>query len=300
MLRVAPDTREAVRDEGAVHRVVCSVLTAAGLPAPPQAHPAVVAAAFTLQAKPGLAPSAILRSMRDTKARESLAPAEPSPHLIRSVTRALSALPTGAGTPGGSRVASWQRPDRAVLDESVARLAATWPLMLSELRVGVAQVALLEGPAIDGFTDFTTHGAIYVNRSRLRTSPRGLPGPVRCAEALVHEGTHTRCNAAQLSAPFLTPSAGSAGPVRTPLRADPRPVAGLFQQMVVLTRSSALYTLLLGGDTTAADALDARRALLVKRARQAIGTLRDRTSLLTGHGLTVLEECAALLRTVAV
>ncbi|MFF1379683.1 aKG-HExxH-type peptide beta-hydroxylase [Streptomyces sp. NPDC058308] len=280
--------------------MVCSVLTAAGLPAPPEAHPAVVAAAFTLQAEPGLTPSAILRSTRDTKARESLAPAEPSPHLIRSVTRALSALPTGADAPGGSRVVSWQRPDRAVLDESVARLAAAWPLMLSELRIGVAQVALLEGPAIDGFTDFATHGAIYVNRSRLRTSPRGLPGPVRCAEALVHEGTHTRCNAAQLSTPFLTTAADSARPVRTPLRADPRPVAGLFQQMVVLARSSALYALLLGGDTTAADALEARRVLLAERARQAIGSLRDRAPLLTGHGLTVLEECAALLRTTAV
>ncbi|MEU5896441.1 MULTISPECIES: HEXXH motif-containing putative peptide modification protein [unclassified Streptomyces] len=238
--------------------------------------------------------------MRDTEDRESLAPAEPSPHLVRSVTRALSALPSGADASEGSRVTSWQGSDRAVLDESIARLAASWPPMLSELRIGVAQVALLEGPAIDGFTDFTTHGAIYVNRSRLRTSPRGLPGPVRCAEALVHEGTHTRCNAAQLSAPFLTPAADSAHPLRTPLRADPRPVAGLFQQMVVLTRSSALYALLLGGDTTAADALDARHALLAKRARQAIGTLRERTSLLTGHGQTVLEECAALLRTVAV
>ncbi|MCT9011634.1 aKG-HExxH-type peptide beta-hydroxylase [Streptomyces rhizosphaerihabitans] len=238
--------------------------------------------------------------MRGTKARESLAPAEPSPHLIRSVTRALAALPTGTDATGGSRVASWQRPDRAVLDESVARLAATWPQMLAELRIGVAQVALLEGPAIDGFTDFATHGAIYVNRSRLRTSPRGLPGPVRCAEALVHEGTHTRCNAAQLSTPFLTPAAGSAHLVRTPLRADPRPVAGLFQQMVVLARSSVLYALLLRGDTTATDALEARRSLLVERAQHAVVTLRERSPLLTDHGLTVLEECAALLRTATV
>lgn len=223
--------------------------------------------------------------------------------------RALAARPRGADLTGGSRLVGWERAERAALDDSRDRLAAAWPEMLTELRICVAQVALLEGRVIDGFTDFATHGAVYVNRARLGASPRGLPGPVRFAEALVHEGTHTRCNAAQLSSPFLTAAADGVDPVRTPLRADPRPLAGLFQQAVVLTRCTELYRRLLNAEhttvtaaehTTVTPALAARRDRLSSNARQAIGTLRQHRGSLTAHGLAVLGECDALLRPTAV
>ncbi|MCW7984304.1 hypothetical protein XF35_02985 [Streptomyces platensis subsp. clarensis] len=305
MLRVAPDAQAARRDEEAVRRVAEGVLAAAGVRAAAAAGPALVAAAFAVQT----ANLPNVTAGTDAATGEPLGPVGPAPHLARSVERALAARPRGADLTGGSRLVGWERAERAVLDDSRDRLAAAWPEMLTELRICVAQVALLEGRAIDGFTDFATHGAVYVNRARLGASPRGLPGPVRFAEALVHEGTHTRCNAAQLSSPFLTSAADGVDPVRTPLRADPRPLAGLFQQAVVLTRCTELYRRLLDAErttatpaerTTATPALAARRDRLSSDARQAIGTLRQHGGSLTAHGLAVLGECDDLLRPTAV
>ncbi|MEU6114452.1 HEXXH motif-containing putative peptide modification protein [Streptomyces sp. NPDC047117] len=317
MLRADPDAREAARDEEAVGRVVCSVLTSAGIPVPATVRPEAVAAAFTVQAgrRPALDEVAERWPLEANAPRAGLEPARPAPYLARSAERALAMLPAAADTMGGSRVAPWRDTERAVFDDSCALLAARWPRMLAELRACVAQVALLEGRAIDGFTDFTTHGAVYINRARLGASPRGLPGPVRFAEALVHEGTHTRCNAAQLSTPFLTVQAADTARVRTPLRPDPRPLAGLFQQAVVLARCTALYERLLEYRTTddtarsgiaallsdapTALALSSRRDHLSTGARQAIGTLYERPALLTGHGRAVLEQCDDLLRPIA-
>ncbi|GAA0463713.1 aKG-HExxH-type peptide beta-hydroxylase [Streptomyces olivaceiscleroticus] len=327
MLRASPDVREAARDEAAVGKVVRSVLASNGMRAPAALHPSAVAAASTVQSgrRPALDEGAERWHaerwhaegwhLEAVATRAGLEPAHPAPHLIRSADRALAALPAGADRTGGARVAPWRGTERAVLDDSCTLLADRWPQMLAELRACVVQVALLEGSAIDGFTDFATHGAIYINRARLGTSPRGLPGPVRCAEALVHEGTHTRCNAAQLSTPFLTTEAGDTAPVRTPLRPDPRPLAGLFQQAVVLARCAALYERLLADGTTSgtdgtapavpalgspvALALASRRDRLSSGARQAIDALYERPALLTGHGRAVLGECDDLLRPIA-
>ncbi|MFC6063955.1 aKG-HExxH-type peptide beta-hydroxylase [Streptomyces ochraceiscleroticus] len=317
MLRAGPDAREAARDEAAVGKVVRSVLASNGMRAPAVLHPSAVAAALTVQSgrRPVLDEDAERWHSEAVATRAGLEPAQPAPHLIRSADRALAALPAGTDKTGGSRVASWRGTERAVLGESCTLLAGHWPQMLAELRACVVQVALLEGSAIDGFTDFATHGAIYINRARLGPSPRGLPGPVRCAEALVHEGTHTRCNAAQLGTPFLTTEAGDTAPVRTPLRSDPRPLAGLFQQAVVLARCAALYERLLEHGTTSATespgiperavgspvalALASRRDRLSTGARQAIAVLYERPALLTGHGRAVLGECDDLLRLIA-
>ncbi|MEV6975012.1 HEXXH motif-containing putative peptide modification protein [Kitasatospora sp. NPDC093806] len=203
--------------------------------------------------------------------------AVPRPHLERSVARALRALPPprrqpdhgrpGHGQPDdgrpavgdrgpvpddglpatpGSVVVRWREREAGALGEAAALLAVAWPEAHRELGTVLAQIALLEGPAIDGFTDFAVHGAVFVRRDRLAPGPDGLPGPVRLAEALVHEGTHTRCNAASVTAePFLRPAQGDARLVSTPLRIDPRPLSGLFQQVVVLARSVLLYERLL-------------------------------------------------------
>lgn len=297
MLQVMPDAREAVRDEQAVQRVVRSVLAAAGVDQPVRtaAHPAVVAAAFRAQAGHGR--TALAGTVVD--AALPLGAAAPAAHLTHSAARALAALPAGADASGGSRVVAWGAAQRAVLTESCGWLESAWPQMHAELRACVVQVALLEGGAIDGFTDFASHGAVFVNRSRLGAGSLGLPGALRLAEALVHEGTHTRCNAAALSTPFLVVRAGDASGselVQTPLRADPRPLAGLFQQAVVLARCAALHQRLLDVEAPATSALAARRDKLADGAWQAIGTLHERSALLSAHGLAVLAQCGELLR----
>jgi HEXXH motif-containing protein len=226
--------------------------------------------------------------------------AMPQPHLQDSVARALAVIParkaSGGGddrTLAGSAVIAWRDADRMVFRETVELLHAAWPQMLAELRAMVHQVALLGGNAIDGFTDFTVHGAVMINQARLATGSTGLPGSVRLAEALVHEGTHTRCNVAQMVRPFLRPAGGDGELVMTPLRADPRPLTGLFQQLVVLVRSALLYHRLPVGADAAAQR--ARQAKLIGQAHQGVEALHRHREVLTDHGQEVLTEAAAVL-----
>jgi HEXXH motif-containing protein len=192
-------------------------------------------------------------------------------------------------------VTFWRDTDRVVFTKAVNLLEAAWPQMLAELREMVRQVVLLRGDAIEGFTDFAVHGSVMINQARLATGSTGLPGPVRLAEALVHEGTHTRCNAAQMVRPFLRPAGGDGELVMTPLRADPRPLTGLFQQLVVLVRSALLYRRLPVGEGIGDAAHRARLDRLIGQAHQSAETLARHLKALTSHGQEVLAEATALL-----
>lgn len=170
--------------------------------------------------------------------------------------------------------------------------------MSAELHEGVRQVVLLDGRAIDGFTDFTTHGAVFVNAARLTLGRAGLPGWVRLADALVHEGTHTRCNAAAFSTPFLVSATGPDPSVMTPLRPDPRPLTGLFQQTVVLVRQAVLYRLIHQRAPLSdhqREAVADRRARLLVKAFQGVDMLGRHRAALTPAGEAVHAEAAGLL-----
>ncbi|NYV73926.1 HEXXH motif-containing putative peptide modification protein [Streptomyces sp. UH6] len=229
--------------------------------------------------------------------------AVPAPHLAAAVGRALASIPqklaTTTGIEGqGAAVRGWEPGQAAVLAETAERLDQVWPAMLAELRESVSQIVLLDGRAIDGFTDFTTHGAVFVNTARLSAGRDGLPGWVRLADALVHEGTHTRCNAAAFSTPFLVSATDAAPSVMTPLRPDPRPLTGLFQQTVVLVRQTVLYRLFhqrapLSDSQQAAVA--ARRTRLLEKAFQGVDTLGRHRAALTPAGEAVYARAAGLL-----
>ena len=152
----------------------------------------------------------------------------------------------------------------------------------------------MDGGGIDGFTDFRVHGAVFVNRRRFATG-RPIPAEIRVAEALVHEGTHTRCNAAALGRPFLLP-AGTDDDllVLTPLRPDLRPLNGLFQQVVVLARCLSLYDRLAGAGN-GGEAVAARRDKLLAQSRQGLGTIGAHRARLAPHGLEVLGEAEAVM-----
>lgn len=312
-MQVEPDARQAAADRGELTRCMGLVLERAALPLPPaQAlhRPAVVEVVHTVQRELRSGPLGADR-LRELETRLVLGPApmcapvDPQDHLSRSLARALRSVPVRAdvrGRPAVSEVAGWQAGERRVLEEALTLLEEVWPQGAAETRETVAEVALLDGNAIEGFTDFTVHGAVLVNRTRLREGANGLPGPVRCAEALVHEGAHTRCNAAASLEPFLLPDPGAAGGgeppggsggllVATPLRADPRPLSGLFQQAVVLARSVLFYRRL----TVAGAAASERHAKLAEGGAMAVRTLDAHADSLTPRGRRVLEECASVL-----
>lgn len=313
---VTPDAAAARRAEDALWRATDAVLrrTGAGGAAPPR-HPARKAAAHRtgtepppLTAPPGRRASAdedpaAVPLPRTASGRWAVDLADPAPHLAVAVGRALASIPqsretmTGTQEPGAV-VLAWEAGHTAVLTEAAEWLDQEWPAMLAELEEGVRQIALLGGRAIDGFTDFTTHGAVFVNAARLTVGRTGLPGWVRLADALVHEGTHTRCNAAAFSTPFLISATGPGTSVMTPLRPDPRPLTGLFQQTVVLVRQTVLYRLLYReaplSDPQREAAAD-RRARLVEKAFQGVGTLGRHRTALTPAGEAVLAEAAGLL-----
>lgn len=220
--------------------------------------------------------------------------ASPQQHLSASLTRAIAQLPAAvlAGrNPQQTVVTDWLNDQRAGFCTAADLLHRTWPQMLDELRVTVCQVALLAGNAVDGFTDFTIHGAVLINRRRLEDDSRGLPGSVRFAEALVHEGTHIRCNAAAVAQPVLRPATASETlMVMTPLRPDPRPLTGLFQQLVVLARCVLFYRRLLESGVDGKAAVRARHATLVDQVVTARDVLHRHRDQLTDAGNMVVAE----------
>ncbi|WLQ42131.1 HEXXH motif-containing putative peptide modification protein [Streptomyces laculatispora] len=314
-MRVEPSARGAVEDRTLLRERMRTVLDRADLRVPQESlhHPAAVEIVHLVQRalRSGPLGPDRLRSLSDRLDRVPPAPvcgaAAPQGHLGRSVARALRSVPArGADAPAVTAdVVEWEAAERDVMEAALGLLERVWPQSAAELRETVVEVALLGGAAIDGFTDFAVHGAVLVNRSRLQGSQDGVPGVVRCVEALVHEGAHTRCNAAAVAEPFLLPDgagrirADQGGPVlvATPLRADPRPLTGLFQQTVVLARSVLLYRALAGEPFPAPGpaAVGARYAKLLDGARQAVRTLAAHTDSLTPHGRTVLAECAAVI-----
>ncbi|KIQ65561.1 hypothetical protein TR51_17125 [Kitasatospora griseola] len=214
-------------------------------------------------------------------------------HLAQSVRRALRQLPPRADratTGPPAEVSDWNTEQRAVFAVCRRVLEQAWPQMLSELGVTLRQVALLNGAGLAGFTDFTVHGTAFVNSRRLTDeNDDGLPGRVRLAEALVHEGTHNRCNSAAAGTPFLRPSDTEEVLLHTPLRADPRPLAGLFQQVVVLARLVLLYRRLPDGA-----AVRARHVVLLDQGREGAASLRRHADALTPAGGELLRQAEAV------
>jgi HEXXH motif-containing protein len=225
-----------------------------------------------------------------------LAPVEP--HLRRSLSRAEAKLPSGRDVdPPGARLAHWRTTDRETMCATGCLLRSVWPQMLAELAVGVRQIALIQG-TIGGFSDFVTHGAVFVDQCQLDLGDDGRTGQVRLAEALVHEGAHVRAHAATFSAPFLVDMHDESVLVRTPLRSDPRPLNGLFQQLLVLTRCALLYDRILAASTPDLEgraAVRARRDLLYDQGRGVIPVLREHRGALTDRGAATVEEAAQAL-----
>jgi hypothetical protein len=212
------------------------------------------------------------------------------------VQRALAQAPAEMDrTTVTSKLAPWPR-EEPILDRAMEVLMEAWPAAHAEIDVVLAQVWYLSGHGLVGFTDFTAHGAVFVSDSRA-IDTEGIPAAVRLAESLLHEATHTVCNAAAVSQPLVLGSpGGTVTLVPTPLRADQRPLAGLMQQLVVLVRCAGLYERAIEAVGERA-ALHDRAAVLADQARQAVRTLRRYRPHLTEAGAAVVEAAARRITT---
>jgi HEXXH motif-containing protein len=83
--------------------------------------------------------------------------------------------------------------------------------------------------------------------------------------------------------------------VPTPLRPDPRPLRGLFQQLVVLVRSEMFYRQLAPYAPSHEQVVYRRRQRLTSQARQALTTMREHRQALTEHGCDVVAQAEELL-----
>jgi hypothetical protein len=227
-------------------------------------------------------------------------PAEDGKHLQDCIDRVLRQMSNDSKIPSpiDIHLVPWRRQDLRSLSMSADILADVWPQMMAEIRTTVRQVAILGGRGIVGFTDFTAHGAVFVGHRRLRDGD-GLAGHVRLAESLVHEGTHTRCNAASVARPFLVDGNGRPDEdlVATPLRADPRPLSGLFQQLVVLIRCGLFHRQV--ADRRDADSCEGSLAasrLFFEQAAEAVRALRKHEEKLSEYGHAVVEDADSILR----
>ena len=219
----------------------------------------------------------------------------PEPHLKSSVRRALAQIPKKQTGPVTAAVVGWDSAQRDVFESAAALLRQSWPEMFAELSVVIRQVALLSGAAINGFTDFTTHGVVYVNQNRLRPVGHKADPRLRLAEALVHEGVHNRCNVAAMTTSFLV-SSEDVPRLRTPLRSDPRPLSGLFQQILVIARCVELYDRALDSARIDSTAARARRDALVEKGIRGVRIAQENRSGFTDAGAMLVDEADWALR----
>lgn len=316
-MQLEPDFEQAVDEQQEITRIVLGVLARIGFSdvgAETACYPGLIAAANVVQRLPPDATAAhrdaavsatqaalIGATVSLRRARGLGSPVwavdlpEGEPHLDASLKRALAQIPPRPDRVIDVRVAGWTAPERVGFCAAAALLAESWPQMLAELKVGIRQVALLRGHGITGFSDFAVQGAVFVNAERLGIRD-GLPGTLRLAESLVHEGAHTRCYSAAVQRPFLR--ADRAGVlVDTPLRADARPLWGLFQQLVVLCRCAELYHRVDPG-AGVETGIRTRKVTLIRQAKQALDALRVHTGQLSDHGQAILDEATTAIAAV--
>lgn len=115
------------------------------------------------------------------------------------------------------------------------------------------------------------------------------------SETLLHEAAHCRLSAAESLAKLWVSSGVR---VASPLRPDPRPIAGLYHQAYVVMWLSRYYCLL--REATQERVIQRNRRQIDKRIekltsglRTAVSTLRGNVSELTPLGVTVLEAMAS-------
>lgn len=167
--------------------------------------------------------------------------------------------------------------------QAVARL---WPEVYEDIQDFVQKIVLFDEErqgGLEGFTDFHNHGAIFVRSRLIRDAETDLA----VAEQLVHEAAHARLNTFLATHTLLLNDPGEL--YASPLRTDPRPLLGVFQQLYVLSRLTELYR--------RASAEDARWTATLTRTRDDLAeALRivQAHARLSPEGAQLVDSIAAL------
>jgi hypothetical protein len=170
----------------------------------------------------------------------------------------------------------------------VARL---WPEEYQDIQDCIQKIVLFDeqrSGGLMGFTDFRYHGAIFVRSKVIRDAQSA----VEVADQLVHEAAHARLNTYLATYTLILNAPDEL--YSSPLRNDPRPLLGVFQQMYVLSRLTQLYSRVCAEQPQWASTLAETRADL----EQALAIVQTHATL-SEEGSELVESIAAYSRQAA-
>lgn len=184
---------------------------------------------------------------------------------------------------------------RARIEAAFARIDAGDPELGREIRALVREIVLAVGPpdpralSFDGASSFMLWGAVVLNAA-------GHATPLEMVQALAHESAHNLLFGLAADGPLVRND--DAPRFASPLRADPRPIDGIFHATFVTARMHrALAQLRAAGALDAAERAEADAALAAHRAHfaQGLATL-DRHAELTPAGAAALAGARAYMQ----
>lgn len=199
----------------------------------------------------------------------------------QALQRAVLAKRRSTGLDAGiSATAQLTVAELANISASITLLGRVWPEIFKEICGVLQRIYFFESKDFISFTDFDTHGAVFIRRDF-------ISDPCRLAEEILHESSHIHLNTIlAVEALFLN---GPEERYASPLRADPRPMFGVFHQMYVLSRLSHFYGLMADHDVYFRKARDYRSQLA--EATQVVRTYAR----LTPGGSQLVNSIAATL-----
>jgi hypothetical protein len=184
---------------------------------------------------------------------------------------------------------------RARIEAALARIDRGDPQLGAEIRTLVREWVLAVGPpdpdalSFDGASSFMLWGAVVLNAAGQTTTLDML-------QALAHESGHNLLFGLCADGPLVRND--DRARFASPLRADPRPIDGIFHATFVTARMHrALAQQLAAGTLDAGERAEALRALAAHREHFAQGlAVLDRHAQLTPLGAAVLAGARAYMQ----
>lgn len=151
---------------------------------------------------------------------------------------------------------------------ALAELRSVWPEFAQEFEQCVECIVVFDGNAAIGFADFEFHNTVFLKVGYIVGAD---VTPTSIAEEIVHEASHVRLNSAIGGRPFFANPDGEY--YESPLRRDPRPMFGVFQQMYVLRRLKEFNSRKLRDEPSLKDYWDAEGRAIDESLAEALAVV---------------------------